>query len=326
MSWMSERRNAESGLIDGLTASLGGPRTAALLERLSSAIDWERLAAPIRALPEYAHEGPGRRPWSASVMLRAVMLAKWFNLSDPQLEECLQDRLSFRRFVGLSLTDATPDETTFVRFRARLREAGLHERVFDGVVAQLSERGMLVREGTAVDATIIEQSRGVRPGGGGGGSRDPEASFTKKNGRTSFGYKGHIACDRSGVVTGWRFTTAREHDGVHLDALVEHERRCVLADALYDSAARRERLRARGVIDGIAYQRRRGQGKLRPWQAEWNAMVAPLRAIVEHPFATLKHQMGLRRARYRGLERNAFDFAIGLAAVNIRRSLSLPTA
>src|SRR5690606_30521697 len=186
-SGMSERRNAGAGLIDGVTAGLGGPRTAALLERLAGAIDWERLAAPIRTLPEYQNAGPGRRPWSAVVMLKAMMLAKWFNLSDPQLEECLQDRLSFRRFVGLSLTDATPDETTFVRFRARLREAGLHEAIFDDVVAQLDERGLLVREGTAIDATIIEQSRGARPGPG--GTRDPEASFTKKHGRTSFGYK-----------------------------------------------------------------------------------------------------------------------------------------
>src|SRR5690606_8457619 len=149
---------------------------------------WETLVAPIAALPEYRGGERGGRPaWPALTMLRCILLAKWFNLSDPQLEECLQDRLSFRRFVGLSLTDATPDETTFVRFRARLREAGLHEAIFDDVVAQLDERGLLVREGTAIDATIIEQSRGARPGPG--GTRDPEASFTKKHGRTSFGYK-----------------------------------------------------------------------------------------------------------------------------------------
>lgn len=318
---MSERRNADAGLIDGMTATLGGPRTAALLERLAEAIDWERLVGPIRALPEYNHAGAGRRPWSALVMLKAVMLAKWFNLSDPQLEECLQDRLSFRRFVGLSLTDATPDETTFVRFRARLRQAGLHDALFDGVVAQLSERGLLVREGTAVDATIIEQSRGSTPGQH--GSRDPEASFTRKHGRTSFGYKGHIACDLSGIVTGWRYSTAREHDSRRIDELTATEPIAVLADSAYDSRARRRRLRGRGVIDGIVYQRRRGQSELHQWQTRWNALVAPLRAVAEHPFAMLKERMGLRRVRYRGLERNAMDFALSLAAANIRRSLAL---
>lgn len=317
----SERRNAEPGLIDGLTASLGGPRTSELLDRLDAAIDWDRLAEPIRALPTYTNDGAGRRPWSAALMLRAVMLARWFNLSDPQLEECLRDRLSFRRFVGLSLTDATPDDTTFVRFRARLREHGLHESIFEDVVAQLDERGLLVHEGTAVDATIIERSRGATPGDG--GTRDPEASFTRKNGRTSFGYKGHTGCDRSGLATSWAFSTAREHDGRYFDALTAREERIVFADALYDSGARRRRLRERGVIDGIVYQRRRGQTRLPRWKAQRNALFAPPRAVVERLFATVKHLMGHRRVRYRGLERNALDFALTLAAANIRRSLSL---
>jgi len=317
----SERRNAEPGLIDGMTASLGGPRTSELLDQLDAAIDWGRLAEPIRALPEYTNTGAGRRPWSAVLMLRAVMLAKWFNLSDPQLEECLRDRLSFRRFVGLSLTDATPDETTFVRFRARLREHDLHGAIFDSVVAQLDERGLLVREGTVVDATVIEQSRGATPGEG--GTRDPEASFTRKHGRTSFGYKGHTGCDRSGLATSWAFSTAREHDGKHFESLTAHEDRAVFADALYDSEARREQLRERGVIDGIIYQRRRGQSALPEWKAWRNALFAPPRAMVEHVFGAIKHRMGWRRARYRGLERNALDFALMLTAANIRRSLSL---
>lgn len=118
---MSTRRLSQPGLIDAMMADLGGPRTTELLARLDAAIDWARLAAPIAALPEYKKRGPGRPAWPPVVMLRCLMLAKWFNLSDPGLEEALQDRLSFRRFAGLSRDDATPDETTFVRFRARLR-------------------------------------------------------------------------------------------------------------------------------------------------------------------------------------------------------------
>ena len=125
---MAERRNAAGGLVDAWTADLGGPRTAALLDRLDKAVAWDTLVAPIAALPEY-RVGPagadkgGRPARPAITMLRCVLLAKWFGLSDPQLEECLKDRLSFRRFIGLSLTDATPDETTFVRFRALPSEA-----------------------------------------------------------------------------------------------------------------------------------------------------------------------------------------------------------
>jgi len=130
-------------------------------------------------------------------MLKCIMLAKWFNFSDPGLEEALLDRISFRRFVGLSFTDTTPDETTFVRLRARLGEANNHYKLFDGVVKHLEKQGYLVREGTMVDATIIEQSTGGKREDG-SSTRYEDASFTKKHGVTHHGYKGHIACDLSG--------------------------------------------------------------------------------------------------------------------------------
>src|SRR3990172_6119384 len=142
-----ERRNESAGLIDGVMADLGGPRTMALLQKLEQAVPWDEVAKPIQRL--YKHSAKGGRPaWPAVTMLKATMLSKWFSLSDPQLEECLQDRLSFRRFVGLSLTDRTPDETTFVVFRRRLREAGMDEKLFHEVLRHLEDRGLLVREGT----------------------------------------------------------------------------------------------------------------------------------------------------------------------------------
>jgi hypothetical protein len=126
-------RNHEAmGFTDAVLA--GRPRSAALLERLDAATPWRALAAPIYAMPEYANTGPGRPAWDPILMLKCLLLAKWNNLSDPQLEEQLQDRISVRRLVGLSFTDATPDETTFVRFRTRLREARLHDHIFDAVV------------------------------------------------------------------------------------------------------------------------------------------------------------------------------------------------
>ena len=290
---MAQRKNAQPGLIDGLTSDLGGPRTRELLERLDAAVPWDKLVKPILKLPEYRHRGAGRPTWPAITMLKSLLLAKWFNLSDPQLEECLQDRLSFRRFVGLSLTDATPDETTFVVFRRRLREAKLHEAIFEGLLAHLEEQGLLIKEGTLVDATIIEQSRG-RTRADDTTTRDPDASYTRKHGKTYHGYKGHTA---ETVLVG--------------------------GDSLYDSGPRRAGLRERDVIDAIAYQRRRGQAKLYDWQVRWNTLVARIRAKVEHPFGMLKQQLGYRRVRYRGLQRNAFDFCLTLTAANVKRSLSL---
>ncbi len=319
---MAIRKNKPDGFVDFALEGFGSTRTAALLARLDNATPWKKLAAPIARLPEYARDNPGRPAWDPVVMLKCLMLSKWFDLSDPGLEEALLDRISFRRFVGLSFTDATPDETTFVRFRARLREANIHDKLFDGVVKHLEKQGYLVREGTMVDATIIEQSTG-RKRDDGSSTRDEDASFTKKHGVTHHGYKGHVACDLSGIVTDYRFTTAKEHDSKRIDELTINERTAVLADSAYASRTRRESLRRRGVIDGIIYKRNRGQSALYEWQERWNNAVSRLRARVEHLFGMLKHQLGYRRVRYRGRSRNEFDFALLLTACNLKRSLSL---
>ena len=319
------RQNEQMGFVDAALADCGGRRTAALLARLDAATPWETLAAPIRTLPEYCNRNAGHPPWCPVLMMKCLMLQKWFNLSDPGLEEALRDRISFRKFVGLSFTDKTPDETTFVRFRERLRSAGLQEKLFNAVVEHIGEQGLLVREGTMVDATIIEAPRGrKRPDGT--NTRDEDASFTRKHGRSHHGYKGHVAADVSGIVVECRFGTAKEHDSRHIDDLTRRERHAVFADSAYSDRARRLALRQRGVIDAIAYKRNRGQASLFDWQERWNTLVAKYRARVEHPFAMLKQQLGYRRTRYRGLIRNAFDFVLTIAACNIKRSLSLRVA
>lgn len=313
------------GFVDAALDGLGGPRSAALLEKLDAATPWETLALRIRALPEYNNPGAGHPPWCPVLMLKCLMLQKWFNLSDPGLEEALKDRISFRKFVGLSFTDKTPDETTFVKFRTRLLEAGIHDTIFDAVVKHIERQGLLVKQGTMVDATIIEAPRG-RPRPDGTNTRDKDASFTSKHGVPHHGYKGHIGADLSGIITDYRFGTAKEHDSNHIDELTASETTLVLADSAYSSRQRREDLRARGVIDGIIYKRNRGQARLHDWQERWNRKVSVLRARVEHPTAMMKQQLGYRRVRYRGKERNAFDFAMTLTACNIKRSLSLQAA
>lgn len=322
---MGVRKNESMGFVDAALDGLGGPRSATLLERLDAATPWDKLARPIRSLPEYNAPGAGHPPWCPVLMLKCLMLQKWNNLSDPGLEDALKDRISFRQFVGLSFTDKTPDETTFVKFRQRLRDAGIHDALFDAVVKHIESKGLLVKAGTMVDATIIEAPRG-RPRPDGTTTRDQDASFTAKHGVPHHGYKGHIAADLSGIVTDYRFGTAKQADADHIDDLTMHETRLVLADSAYSSAARRAELRARGVIDGICYKRVRGQAKLYDWQERWNAIVAKDRARVEHPTGMMKQQLGYRRVRYRGRERNEFDFAMTLTACNIKRSLSLKAA
>lgn len=277
-------------------------------------------------MPEYRGgakhpENRGGRPARpALTVLKCVLPAKWFGLSDPQLDECLQDGLGFRRFVGLSLTDTAPDETTFVRFRARLRRAGPERTLFDATLEHLAKQGLLVKDGTLVDATIIEQSRGKKRADG-TSTRDGEAGFTKKNGATYHGYKGHVAADRSGIVTDYRFSGAAPHDSNFIDELTEHETGMVVADSAYMSLERESKLTLRGAWCGLALKRQRGRGELSPMLKKINGLIASVRTPVEHVFAWVRN-MAYRRARYRDRRSNEADFALTLIAYNWKRSLS----
>lgn len=333
---MKKRADGQATFSDLAVSNLGGPKTAAALDALSSAVPWKQLVAPVLKLPIYTKyienpSLPGERPIDPGVMLRCLMLAKWYNLSDPQLEEQLKDRISFRRFAGLGQADPTPDETTFVKFRQRLREAKLDATIFDIILKHLQKQGLSVKGGTIVDARIIEQSTGHKTGkkdddGNDITTRDPEAGFTKKNDTTYHGYKMHTATDANAIVTGIVVSSASDHDSQHIDELIKDEKRAVFADSAYSSAERRAELEARGVLPAIIYKRVRGQAELSDWQKKWNRLVSKTRAIGEHPFAWMARLMNFSRCRYRGLRRNTFDFVMTAAAYNVKRAVSLAAA
>jgi IS5 family transposase len=325
---MRERESAQLSFAGTVVSQLGGKRTQALLNQLDASIDWESLAKPIRAVYRNADGGAPAEP--VVMMIKIVLLQKWFNLSDPQAEEQLNDRVSFRRFVGLRGEQAAPDETTIVVFRGRLREADLDRKLFDIVKRSIERRGLLMKEGTLVDALILEAPKGRKTGekdesGQEITTRDPEASFTQKHGRTYHGYKGHVAADRSGIVTDFEFSTASHHDSRYIDELARKEKRAVIADAAYAEKDRRERLERKGVTDGIAHKRQRGQKELPPLLRRINRAIASIRSSVEHTMARLR-KWGAARARYRGERRNRFDFAMTLVAHNLRRATWLARA
>jgi len=156
-------------------------------------------------------------------------------LSDPMLEGMLRDRLSFRRFVGLELSNPPPDETTFVKFHHRLREPGHATTLSDAVLDHLREQeGLVLHEGTLVDVTPhqgVQGSGGRRTGLG--HTEGQGATFTKKHGRACHGYKAHIATNTQGVITDHVFDTAKGHDSQHMDQLIEEEDQGVYADRGY---------------------------------------------------------------------------------------------
>ena len=147
-------------LADHVLADLGGTKTQQLLTRLDQLIPWDQLALPI--LPLYRNDdGRGGRPNVPVVMmLTCILLQKWFNLSDPGLEEAVADRISFRKFLNLGLSDQGVDETTLVKFRKRLREAGVISELFDTATNYLTSQGLILKQGTMVDATIMAAPRG----------------------------------------------------------------------------------------------------------------------------------------------------------------------
>ena len=297
----------------------------AFLDKCERLIPWDELArsvADVFSRPAKGEVSRGGRPhWPVRLYVKCLMLQKWFNLSDPQLEEQLRDRISFRRFAGLGLAEPTPDETSMVVFRRRLREAGHERTLFDAVKRHLEQLGLILNPGTLVDASIQEAPRG-RTKDDGTSTRDPEASFTKKGDRTYHGYKSHIATDLRGVVKDYTFDTARVHDSQHIDALIREEKAFVGADSAYMDAEREARLARRGVCFGVVKRRVRGQAELPTWQQRLNRTWSTIRAIVEHPFAWMRN-MGYRKVRYRGLRRNALDFGLLAAAYNLKRSFSL---
>jgi IS5 family transposase len=316
-----ERKNNQLTFLDNVTNDLGGRRTAAFFGKCDKFIPWEQLAEPLKDMYKNNSSNGGASNWPVIMMIKCMMLQKWFNLSDPMLEEMLLDRLSFRRFIGLSIEDKTPDETTFVIFRKRLRKHGHSATLFNKTVDILKQKGMILEEGTCVDATIIETSRG-RKREDGSNTRDETASYTKKNNRTYHGFKAHIATDTNGIIKDYRFDTAKVHDSQHIDDLTADEEHSVFADSAYMSNERKKTLEAKGIFCGIIQRRVRGQKELTAEQKWHNRLVAGFRAVVEHPFAWMKNT-GYRRARYRGLSRNGVDFALHAIAYNFKRSFSL---
>jgi IS5 family transposase len=317
-----QRQNRQPTFTDSTVSDLGGPRTTAFFDQCLREIPFDRLAASISDIFRDDYPAGGAPHWPVVTMIKIVFLQKCFGLSDPMTEEMLRDRISFRRFVDLSFDDKTPDHSTLSVFRKRLRDGGHGATLFDEALAILRDKGLVMKNGTLIDATIIEAPLGAKRADG-SSTADPCASKTAKRGRSYHGYRAHIATDRSGIVTDYIFDTARVSEHEHFDRLARDEKKVVYADSGCRSRARMERFRARGVTAAMCHRRVRGQKELTPQQKRLNRLIAPVRAFVEHPFAWIKQRLNNRRARYRGLARNGLDFALSATCWNLCRSFTL---
>lgn len=315
---MARRRIGQLGFADGLVAQRRG-RGRNRLDAIDRMVDWSRLEA---LLPVVSPSRRGEAAYPPLMMFKALLVQRWYGLSDPGMEEALDDRLSFRTFVGLSLADATPDHATLWRFRERLVREERMEALLGELERQFEEHGVILRQGTLIDATLISSAaRRPRMKEGKTSPADPQAQFGTNNERRrfTFGYKLHVGVDcGSTLVRRLRLTPANVQEIRMAEALVAGDEAAVYADRGYDSGAFHRHLAERGIADGII---RRGTAA-RPLsfrQQELNRRLSLRRRPVETVFGTLKRSYGFARMRYFTLERNAVALALACMAYNLRR-------
>ena len=319
---MSVKRTGERGFVEAFLVTSG---SGGQLDRLHGLVKWYRFEKLVGHLRDEA--SPGRPGYPSLMLLKAVLLASLYGLSERELEEALDDRLSFRRFVGLALEEKVPDHTVLNRFRNRLISEGLLEKLFAELDRQLQKAGVILKRGTMLDATLIETAvappRGDRP------SRDPDAGFARRQGKagSTFGYKAHVGVDEgSGIIRSVTTTGANVNDTTPADALILGDEKAVWADAAYHTHAREAALKARGVKARLMRRPNKHHPKLPPRLARYNRLIARRRAAVETTFATLKNRMRLTRIRYVGLAKASAQVLLAAFAFNLRRWVRLAPA
>lgn len=210
-----------------------------------------------------------------------------------------------------------------------MAKRGLSEKLFEELVAQLEKQGLMVKEGTLMDATLVEAQVKRPPLSAGLGARsatDPDADwgFTGGKRQSLFGYKVHIGVDEgTGLVRKAVLTPAKVNESEVADELISGDEGAVYGDRAYESRERRKRLKSQGINDRIMHRSHKNQKGLPHWQKRRNELISPIRKKVEKVFGTLKRSYGYSRVRYRGLQRNGVEMWFKMMAYNLRRWMKL---
>ena len=294
-------------------------RREVFLAEMDQVVPWPALLKLIE--PHYPKLGrPGRQPYPLETMLRVHFLQQWYALSDPGMEEALYDTPVMRRFAGLGGLDTVPDETTILNFRRLLETHDLARQMLEQVNTFLSRKGLSLRGGTIVDATIIAAPSSTKNGDG---RRDPEMHQTRKGNQWYFGMKAHIGVDdESGLVHHVECTAANASDVTVAHRLLHGQEETVCGDSGYTGLDKREDMQGKGDLGYLIaakpsvlkqIKRKSGQKLAR----ELEHAKASLRAKVEHPFRVIKRQFGYTKVRYRGLVKNTAQVLTLFALSNL---------
>jgi transposase, IS5 family len=297
-------------------------RREKFLSRMEEVIPWKQLLAVIE--PHYPKGERGRPPVGLERMLRVYFLQQWYGLADEALEDALYDSQALQQFARIDLSaEGVPDATTLLNFRHLLETHDLCKGLFSAINADLTARGLLLREGTLVDATLIAAPPSTKNKEK---KRDPEMHQTKKGNQWYFGMKAHIGADRdSKLVHTIVVTAANVADITQTAELLHGAEKQVHADAGYTGVEKRAEIVAlerkidwqiagkRGVIKAMA------EGAEKEAIKAVEKAKASVRAFVEHPFHIVKNIFRHRKVRYRGLAKNGHQLytLFGLANVVI---------
>lgn len=312
------------------------------LEKIDRLIDWKHIERDLLKTYKKTASADGRPAYPALPMLKLLLLQRWYNLSDPGLEEAVKDRISFIRFSGFSLESTLPDYSTICRFRNALLELNVYEKLFGEINRQLESKGILVKEsnGAILDATIIESSRRPRKvievmpedrqeeeckeqNPTITYSDDSDATWVRKGKKAHYGYKTHLAVDaEEGFILGGHVTSAHVADTTQFEKLISESTMphgsFIAADKGYCSEKNRALIQ-NNYTDGIMYKAARNK-PLTFIQCLINKLISQIRYVVEQGIGTLKRRYGFFRMRYIGLEKGNMEFMLNAMAFNLKKA------
>ena len=317
------------------------------LEKIARVVPFESFRAEIEAAvltpANEKKSNAGRKPIDVIVMFRMLVLQSLYNLSDEQVEYQVRDRLSFTRFLRLGIEDRIPDGTTLWLFREALGKAGLIEKLFERFGQHLETKGYIARGGQMIDATIVpvpkprntrEENEEVKAGKtpkawkqnpAKNRQKDKDARWTKKHGKSFYGYKNHVNADaKRKLIRQYEVTDASVHDSQQFDGLLNQANTSadVYADSAYRSAETEAKLNLRGLRSRI-HRRANRNHPLSKVQEDANRRKSRVRARIEHVFGAQQTAPGGRIVRTIGIARAKVKIGLQNLVYNIRRLVTL---